>query len=94
MSLMMSRYHAGGMIITTPPLLSSPLKQTRVFVRRAGSGGDAEGVVVVLPGSLSELMEWGFQKFGFLPTRILTEDGALIEDLAVIRDGDHLYLAS
>ncbi|XP_041992405.1 potassium channel AKT1-like [Salvia splendens] len=84
----------GGMIITTPPLLSSPFKQIRVFVRRAGSGDDAEGVVVILPGSLSELMEWGFQKFGFLPTRILTEDGALIEDLAVIRDGDHLFLAS
>lgn len=27
-------------------------------------------------------------------TKVLTEDGALIEDIAVIRDGDHLVLST
>lgn len=49
---------------------------------------------MLLPGSLQELLDLGYQKFGFYPTEILTKDGALIEALAVIRDGDHLVLAN
>ncbi|XP_057810433.1 potassium channel AKT1-like [Salvia miltiorrhiza] len=84
----------GGMILSTPAPPATPRKPIRVFVKRAGSGDDVEGSVMIMPGSLQELMEWGYQKFGFYPTRILTEDGAVIEDLAVIRDGDHLFLSS
>ncbi|KAH6774261.1 K+ transporter 1 [Perilla frutescens var. frutescens] len=85
----------GGMMFSsTPPPLATPQRRPRVFVSRAGRGDDVEGSVVLLPGSLEELLDWGYQKFGFYPTRILTEDGALIEDVVVIRDGDHLFLAS
>ncbi|KAL6533861.1 hypothetical protein OROHE_013694 [Orobanche hederae] len=55
--------------------------------------GDAAGKLVLLPGSLSELLDLGFQKFGFRPAKIFTKSGCLIEDFAVIRDGDHLILA-
>ncbi|KAJ8555465.1 hypothetical protein K7X08_012961 [Anisodus acutangulus] len=50
--------------------------------------------VVLLPDSIQELLDIGAQKFGLSLTKVLTEDGALIEDIAVIRDGDHLVLAS
>ncbi|KAK1394739.1 Potassium channel [Heracleum sosnowskyi] len=50
--------------------------------------------VVPLPKSLQLLFDIGFKKFGFYPTKVLTKDGALIEDVEVIRDGDHLILAS
>lgn len=56
--------------------------------------GDTAGKLVVLPGSLQELLNLGSQKFGFRATKILTKDGYLIEDFAVVRDGDHLILAS
>lgn len=56
--------------------------------------GDGAKNLVLLPGSLQELLDLGYQKFGFRPTKILTIDGALIEDLAVIRDGDNLVVAS
>ncbi|KAK4435797.1 Potassium channel AKT1 [Sesamum alatum] len=56
--------------------------------------GDRVGRLVFLPGSLEELLNLGYQKFGIRPTKILAKGGFLIEDLAVIRDGDHLILES
>ncbi|XP_011081924.1 potassium channel AKT1 [Sesamum indicum] len=56
--------------------------------------GDRIGRLVFLPGSLEELLDLGYQKFGIRPTKVLTEGGYVIEDLAVIRDGDHLILSS
>ncbi|XP_051151158.1 potassium channel AKT1-like [Andrographis paniculata] len=55
--------------------------------------GDASGKLILLPGTLEELKELCRQKFGFLPAKILTKTGYLVEDLAVVRDGDHLVLA-
>lgn len=50
-------------------------------------------MLVFLPESLEELLEVGSQKFGFSPTKVLTKDGALIDDIKLIRDGDHLMLS-
>ncbi|MCD7449544.1 hypothetical protein HAX54_000384 [Datura stramonium] len=51
--------------------------------------------VVLLPDSIQELLDIGAQKFGISLTKVLTEDGgALIDDIAVIRYGDHLVLAT
>lgn len=50
--------------------------------------------LIPLPGSLAELLDLGRNKFGFLPTKVLTEEGAEIDDVKVIRDGDHLVLVS
>lgn len=75
------------------PELATPQNRARVFVSCA-ERVDVEGNLVLLPGSLQELLDLGYQKFGFHFTKVLTKDGALIEDLVVIRDGDHLFLAS
>ncbi|KAL5976993.1 RAC-alpha serine/threonine-protein kinase [Asimina triloba] len=48
--------------------------------------------LVLLPGSLEELLELGGKKLGFMPTKVLAKDGAEIDDIEVIRDGDHLIL--
>nr|GMD92191.1 potassium channel AKT1-like [Ipomoea batatas] len=56
--------------------------------------GEKAGRVILLPRSLKELMEIGANKFGFAADKVLAKDGALIEDIAVIRDGDLLVLAS
>ncbi|KAL6888174.1 hypothetical protein ACP4OV_009200 [Aristida adscensionis] len=51
------------------------------------------GKLINLPGSLEELFEIGSQKFpGFHPTKLVSRDNAEIDDIAVIRDGDHLFL--
>lgn len=55
--------------------------------------GDTAGKLVLLPGSIAELLDVGYQKFGFRAAKIMTKDGFSIEDLAVVRDGDHLILA-
>ncbi|XP_047325307.1 potassium channel AKT1-like [Impatiens glandulifera] len=51
------------------------------------------GRMISLPNSLQELLDIGSQKFGVTLTKVLTADGALIEDIALIRDEDHLSLA-
>ncbi|KAL9260330.1 Potassium channel AKT1-like protein [Drosera capensis] len=50
--------------------------------------------LVFLPDSLQELLEIGAKKFDCNPTKILTEVGAEIEDIELIRDGDNLILIS
>ncbi|XP_054797162.1 potassium channel AKT1-like isoform X2 [Prosopis cineraria] len=55
--------------------------------------GDHSGKLVFLPKSLQELIDMGVKKFDFLANKILTTEGAQIEDIKLIRDGDHLILA-
>ncbi|RWR72382.1 k transporter family protein [Cinnamomum micranthum f. kanehirae] len=56
--------------------------------------GEATGKLVVLPGSIQELLGIGAMKFGFLPAKVLSKDRAEIDDIELIRDGDHLILVS
>ncbi|KAL6578535.1 hypothetical protein OROMI_008751 [Orobanche minor] len=73
--------------------LAMPCNRARVFIRCADRR-DVEEKVVLLPRNLGELLDLGYQKFGIHTTKVLTRDGALIEELDVIRDGDHLFLAA
>ncbi|PON57923.1 Voltage dependent potassium channel [Parasponia andersonii] len=54
--------------------------------------GEVGGKLVFLPVSLSELVEIGARKFGFRPTKVLTKEGAEVEEIELVRDGDHLVL--
>ncbi|KAF4386303.1 hypothetical protein G4B88_003520 [Cannabis sativa] len=54
--------------------------------------GEVGGKLVFLPESLSELMDIGAKKFGLCPTKVFTKEGAEIEDIELVRDGDHLVL--
>ncbi|RZC56187.1 hypothetical protein C5167_015046 [Papaver somniferum] len=50
--------------------------------------------LVRLPKSLEELIGIGATKFGISISRVLTVDKAEIDDIGVIRDGDHLILVT
>lgn len=52
----------------------------------------AAGKLVLLPDSLQELMKVAEAKFGKAARRVVTVDGAEVDDVAVLRDGDHLVL--
>ncbi|KAM2620920.1 hypothetical protein FF1_026181 [Malus domestica] len=56
--------------------------------------GEVKGKLVLLPQSYEELLEMGAKKFGFSPAKIVSKDGAWIDDIDVIRDGDHLVFVS
>ncbi|TQD90503.1 hypothetical protein C1H46_023941 [Malus baccata] len=56
--------------------------------------GEVKGKLVLLPQSYEELLEMGAKKFGFSPAKIVSKDGAGIDDIDVIRDGDHLVFVS
>ncbi|GAB4837564.1 hypothetical protein Ancab_002415 [Ancistrocladus abbreviatus] len=47
-----------------------------------------------LPDSLQEVLSIGARKFRCRPTKVLTLDGAEVEDIELIRDGDQLILVS
>lgn len=55
---------------------------------------DKAGKLIRLPDSLQSLLDIGEQKFSISPTKVLNKEGALIEDIRLIRDGDQLILAS
>lgn len=57
--------------------------------------GEVAGKLVLLPRTFQELLEIGAKKFGVLPpTKVLSKDGAEIDGIEVIRDGDHLTFVS
>ncbi|XP_028548695.1 potassium channel AKT1-like [Dendrobium catenatum] len=55
---------------------------------------DSSSKLVLLPKSIEELLSLGYKKFGFQAARVVTKDGAEIDDVQIIRDGDHLLLVS
>ena len=55
--------------------------------------GEHAKKLVFLPKSLEELLNIGVKKFDYFGTKILTKDGVKVEDINLIRDGDHLILA-
>uniref|UniRef100_A0A453F4J8 KHA domain-containing protein n=1 Tax=Aegilops tauschii subsp. strangulata TaxID=200361 RepID=A0A453F4J8_AEGTS len=56
--------------------------------------GNTAGKLVILPGSMKELLQLGAKKFDMMPTKVLTIEGAEVDEVELIRDGDHLVLAS
>ncbi|CAL0307138.1 unnamed protein product [Lupinus luteus] len=56
--------------------------------------GEVAGKLVFLPGSFKELLEIGAKKFGVFPAKVTCKDGAEIDEIEVIRDGDHLVFVS
>ena len=54
--------------------------------------GQVIGKLVLLPKTIQELVETGSKKFGISATMILTHEGAEVEDIDLVRDGDHLIL--
>jgi len=71
----------GSMIYPERVTISSP------------ENGETGGKVVLLPNSMEELLKIGENKMGFVPTKVLTREGAEIDDITLIRDGDFLLLS-
>lgn len=77
---------------------ASRTTSNRIYVARVTIScpekGDVAGRLVLLPHSFQELREIGLKKCGFLPARVLNKDGAEIDEIELIRDGDHLVFVS
>ncbi|GAB2284890.1 hypothetical protein Dimus_019343 [Dionaea muscipula] len=71
------------------PILSS--HRPRVILK-CPEKDESSKLLLFLPDSLQELLEIGARKFSCDPIKILTQDGAEVEDIELIRDGDHLIL--
>ncbi|KAL6523615.1 RAC-alpha serine/threonine-protein kinase [Orobanche gracilis] len=75
-------YAAAASVVTARVKISCPEK------------GDFGGKLVLVPDSLEKLLELGAKRYGVFPVKIFSTDGAEIECIEVIRDGDHLVFAS
>ncbi|XP_065850004.1 potassium channel AKT1 [Euphorbia lathyris] len=56
--------------------------------------GDIAGKLILLPKSLEELVEIGAKKYGVSHAKVVSKERADIEDIEVIRDGDHILFVS
>ncbi|ONI10980.1 hypothetical protein PRUPE_4G080000 [Prunus persica] len=49
--------------------------------------------LIILPDSMEELLRVASEKFGgYKPTKVINAENAEIDDISVVRDGDHLFL--
>lgn len=55
--------------------------------------GDIAGKLVMCPRSFEELKEIGVKRYGASFVRVLSKEGAEIDDIEVVRDGDRLAFA-
>ncbi|KAK8933583.1 Potassium channel AKT1 [Platanthera zijinensis] len=55
---------------------------------------DSGSKLVLLPKTMEELLSVGNKKFCFQPAKVVMKDGAEVDDVHIIRDGDHLLLVS
>ncbi|CAK8530913.1 unnamed protein product [Lathyrus sativus] len=57
------------------------------------SSHEQHGKLIILPDSLEELLKIAGEKFGsFRAIKVVNKENAEIDDIDVIRDGDHLFL--
>ncbi|XP_021758137.1 potassium channel AKT1-like isoform X2 [Chenopodium quinoa] len=77
----------GGNYLSTPFSGSQP---ARVILRCPGTGDATK--LVILPETIQELLDFGIKKFGRHCTKVTTLDGAEIDEIELIRDGDQLCL--
>ncbi|CBI30869.3 unnamed protein product, partial [Vitis vinifera] len=73
------------------------LTKRRVTIHRqfqnASTSQGQFGKLIILPDSIEELLQIAGQKFGgYNPTKVVSAGNAEIDDISVIRDGDHLFL--
>eukprot|EP00257_Ricinus_communis_P025257 XP_025012671.1 potassium channel KAT3 isoform X2 [Ricinus communis] len=54
--------------------------------------GDTSGKLIHLPDSIEDLLKLAETKFGKEGNMILMEDGSEVEDLAALRENDHLFI--
>jgi hypothetical protein len=50
--------------------------------------------LVFMPETMVQLVELAGCQFGFAPTRVVTMDGAQVDDARLVRDGDHLLVVT
>lgn len=50
--------------------------------------------LVFMPETMAQLVELAGSQFGFAPTRVVTTDGAQVDDARLVRDGDHLLVVT
>ncbi|KAG9158099.1 hypothetical protein Leryth_000265 [Lithospermum erythrorhizon] len=83
----------GSKGLVTSSTDSSSQNRDRIIIS-CPQKGDEAGKYVLLPDTFKELLQLGSQKYDFTATKILTKDGVSVEDIAVLRDGDHIVLAN
>ncbi|KAF0909391.1 hypothetical protein E2562_035831 [Oryza meyeriana var. granulata] len=73
---------------------SSPLVRVTISCPEKGGGKDSSSKLVFMPETLRGLLELGANRFGFSPTKVVTSGGADVDDVRLVRDGDHLLLVT
>ncbi|KAK9055078.1 hypothetical protein SSX86_026158 [Deinandra increscens subsp. villosa] len=56
--------------------------------------GDVAGKLVFIPRNFQELLEIGVKKYGFMASKVVNKEGAEVDEIEVVRDGDHLIFVS
>lgn len=86
-----------GYMPSPPPPYAGAMERVPHIVRVTlccPEKNDEAGKLIRLPETLQELLDIGSKKFSISATKVITKNGALVEDIKLIRDGDHLIVAT
>uniref|UniRef100_A0A0E0LHQ2 Potassium channel n=1 Tax=Oryza punctata TaxID=4537 RepID=A0A0E0LHQ2_ORYPU len=97
-----SSYHAfhheggyrGGAAAAERERSSSPALVRVAICCPESRAGKESSKLVFMPETLRGLLELGAARFGVSPTRVVTSGGADVDDVRLVRDGDHLLLVT
>ncbi|XP_071689648.1 potassium channel AKT1-like [Rutidosis leptorrhynchoides] len=56
--------------------------------------GDTAGKLVFIPKTFQELLDIGLKKYGIMASKVVNKEGAEIDEIEVVVDGDHLVFVS
>ncbi|CAL9056287.1 unnamed protein product, partial [Musa banksii] len=72
--------------------LSSKRVTIQMYSQKENPARQPTAKMIKLPGTMEELLRIGGEKFvGHHPTKVINQEKAEIDDISVVRDGDHLY---
>ncbi|GAA0157141.1 hypothetical protein LIER_14470 [Lithospermum erythrorhizon] len=90
--------NASAGVLSSPQDQSSTVPTTKNYVARVTISwpekSDSAGKLVIVPGSFQELFEIGSKKYGSFPAKVLIKEGAEVDSIELIRDGDYLVFSS
>ncbi|XP_047308580.1 potassium channel AKT1-like [Impatiens glandulifera] len=55
---------------------------------------DKNGKLTLVPSSFEELLEIGRKRYGFYPSKVVNKEGAEIDEIELLRDGDHIVFSN
>ncbi|URE09770.1 Potassium channel [Musa troglodytarum] len=92
--MLITAYSQSGSHVSENNIMKLSTKRVTIhmYSQKENPARQPTAKMIKLPGTMEELLRIGGEKFvGHHPTKVINQENAEIDDISVVRDGDHLY---